>query len=343
MSGGDNGSESLPAGAFVPYRTTADRYETFARIEAHSSSPLYEELASGVSADGEMLAFLDTVPRPKRQPNLLFATVLYLGGVQSDYASFRRFVLGHADAVRNALLTRSTQTNEARRCAALLPLLVTLPGPLALIEVGASAGLCLQPDRYSYSYDGGPPIGDIGSPVHLTCETRGPVPIPRVVPEIVWRRGIDIAPIDVHDADAVRWLDCCIWPGQPERLERLRAAIGVAREDPPPLIEGDLVDMLPLVTAEAPTDATLVVFHSAVLAYLTPERRAQFVEVVATLPCIWISNEAPGTVATLPRTAGDRDDDRFVLGFGPSEVVGYTGPHGQWLEWSVGATSRPHT
>ena len=57
------------------------------------------------------------------------------------------------------MLSRATQTNEAGRCATLLPSLAAISAaedkPLALIEVGASAGLALFPDRYGYEYDDG--------------------------------------------------------------------------------------------------------------------------------------------------------------------------------------------
>ena len=65
------------------------------------------------------------------------------------------------------MLPHATQTNEPARCAALLPLLARFPGPLTLIEVGASAGLCLHPDRYAYDYAGHRVGGP--SPVTLTC------------------------------------------------------------------------------------------------------------------------------------------------------------------------------
>src|SRR5690606_3274752 len=97
-------------------------------------------------------------------------------------------------AVREVVLARSTQTNEAGRCSVLLPVLAALDGPLALIEVGASAGLCLIPDRYSYRYRTASERVAV-DPVHgpsrvvLECGAHGPVPAR--VPEVVWRAGID--------------------------------------------------------------------------------------------------------------------------------------------------------
>ncbi|MFE1255308.1 DUF2332 family protein, partial [Streptomyces fungicidicus] len=65
---------------------------------------------------------------------------------------FLTWVVRHWGQVSSLMLARMTQTNESARCATLLPVLAALPQPLALIEVGASAGLCLYPDRYRYRY-----------------------------------------------------------------------------------------------------------------------------------------------------------------------------------------------
>ncbi len=96
--------------------------------------------------------FLATLPDEKRQPNLLFAALRHVCGTPRDWPTFRALLREHASAVRATMLTRRTQTNEAGRCATLLPVLARLPQPLALLEVGASAGLCLLPDRYGYDY-----------------------------------------------------------------------------------------------------------------------------------------------------------------------------------------------
>ena len=150
-------------------------YRRFAEREARGRSPLYEVLARGVADDPAVLRFLKTLPDAKQQPNLLFAAVRFLSGTPAGWEEFRAAVLDNADAVRAIMLERSTQTNEPGRCAVLLPVMALLPQPLALIEVGASAGLCLLPDRYGYDYGGRrvrPPdeAATAGVPVRDRCE-----------------------------------------------------------------------------------------------------------------------------------------------------------------------------
>src|SRR5690349_12583846 len=128
--------------------TTADWYVDFAERQARGVSPTYERLSRAVAGDDDLLARLETVPPPKRQPNLLFAVVQWLGGPVGDYDDFRAFVTSHWPRVTAELRVRATQTNEIGRSALLLPVLAALPQPLALIEVGASAGLNLYPDKY---------------------------------------------------------------------------------------------------------------------------------------------------------------------------------------------------
>ena len=180
-----------------------------------------------------------------------------LGGPVEDPAAFHDYAVANWPAIEAQMRTRATQTNEAGRCAMLLPVLAALPQPLALLEVGASAGLCLYPDRYAYRY-GDHRIG-AGSPV-LDCAATGMAP-PAAVPEVVWRAGLDLNPLDVTDPADMAWLEALIWPEHAHRRARLRAAAAVAAADPPLLVRGDLVDDLPALAARAPADATLVVFH----------------------------------------------------------------------------------
>ncbi|MCG3042853.1 DUF2332 domain-containing protein, partial [Streptomyces sp. S1A] len=314
---------------------TAERYRRFAEREARGHSPSYEELAGALARDDRLTALIDRLPEPRRQPNLLLGAARFLGGPTGDPAAFRPWLLDHWDEVRAVVLERRTQTNEPGRCAVLLPLLAALPQPLALIEVGASAGLCLYPDRYRYSYDGRTAFGPDGGPVTLDCRTAGPVPLPTRPPAVAWRAGTDLNPLDVGDGGDVHWLECLVWPEQTHRLRRLRDAVRVARAEPPHLVRGDLNETVRDLVASAPAGATPVVFHSAVLAYLPPGAREAFAETMRTLPAHWISNESPGALPSvagrLPRPA-PADRASFVLAL-DERPVAFTGPHGQSLEW----------
>ena len=316
---------------------TAEMYRRFASFEARGESPCYVEWAEGVAGDRHLLELIDELPQPKRQPNLLFAAARYKGIAAGTFGQFRAELLASWPEVRQIMMSRRTQTNEPGRCAVLLPLLAALPQPLALLEVGASAGLCLYPDRFSYQYGTrtrlDPPAGP-GAAL-LTCAIEGPVPVPTAVPRVAWRAGIDLHPVDVGDPEETRWLETLIWPGQDARRRRLAAAIRVARSDPPYLVAGDLNDTIKSLAAQAPDGATLVIFHSAVLAYLNPPARATFTATVRELPGHWISNEAPAVLGfgegTLPPPP-DPARALFVLAQN-GQPVAYTGPHGQYLHW----------
>ncbi|WP_456819804.1 DUF2332 domain-containing protein [Cellulomonas sp. URHB0016] len=309
----------------------ADAYRAFAEQEARGVSPTYEAWALGVSEDATVTDLLLTLPPGKRQPNLVFAAARR-HGARGAYDQLRSTVLERWPQVRATILARATQTNEANRCAVLLPYLAELPQPLALLEVGAAAGLCLLPDRYSYRYDDGTALDpDAGrSDVVLPCAVGPGVAVPDRLPRVAWRAGIDLAPVDVHDDDACDWLETLVWPEQDDRRTRLRAAVDVARRDRPRIVRGDLLEALPALAAEAPADATLVVFHSAVLAYLDPEGRAAFVDLVGTLPGHWISNEG---APVLPATAhlGSGSAGRAFVVMVDGAVRGYADPHGRSL------------
>jgi hypothetical protein len=312
---------------------TADWYRRFAELEAHGQSVIYEEWARGVASDDAVLDLIRTLPAPRQQPNLVFACSRLLGAPESGYGQWREWLLRHADAVVAEARKRTTQTNEPRRCAALLPVLAQIPGPIALLEVGTSAGLCLFPDRYSYSYDGGPPLNPVDGPssVLLECATTGPLPLPDRLPNVVWRAGLDLHPLRTDDEDAVTWLETLVWPEQHERRARIRAALDIVRADPPLLVEGDLAVDLASLAALAPSDATLVVFHTAVLPYVVRADRERFFDTVRSLDCVWISNE-PHAATPWMFPDGPRPATTFALGR-DGELLALTGAHGQSIDW----------
>ena len=308
-----------------PGMTTAATYVEFAARETRGVSPIYERLSIAVSRDDEILALLGTLPPAKRRPNLLFGVVRFLGGPVGDPAVFHDYAMANWPAIQTEMRARATQTNEAGRCAILLPVLATLWQPLALLEVGASAGLCRYPDRYAYRY--GDHLIGTGDP-GLECAATGMAP-PAGVPDVVWRAGLDLNPLDVTDPADLAWLDALIWPEHAHRRARLRAAAAVAAAEPPLLVRGDLVDDLPALAARAPADAALVV-HT--LYQVPAPRREAFAQVARGLPGHWVANEDPDvlTYDTLP--APPDEALRNVLAL-DEEPLAWTRSHGQAIIW----------
>jgi hypothetical protein len=315
----------------------SSRYTRFAETEARGRSPSYEELARGVAGDQDVLGFLMTLPEEKRQPNLLLAAMRHLFGTSPNWDHFRGTLLVNPDPVRSVMLTHSTQTNEPARSATLLPILALLPQPLALIEVGASAGLCLLPDFYGYDYAGTvirPATTETEPPV-FTCWVNETTPVPTGMPKIVWRAGLDLNPLDAADPAQAAWLETLVWPEQTDRLAHLRAALKIAAERRPRVVRGDLLgDALVQLCREAPTSATLVIFHTAVLAYVADRAERQaFADRVMLLCQYWVSNEAPNVFPEAASRTGARGaPGRFLLLVNGAPFA-WTDPHGASLEW----------
>jgi len=306
-------------------------YRAFAR-EAHGRSAAYEALATSAADDAAVMRFVASLPPGKRQPNLLFAAARYLLGNPASIAQLRELAAQSRVQLAEVMLARRTQTNEPARCAVLLPALAQLPQPVALIDAGASAGLTLLADRYSYDYAGHRLAGTDPRGPTLRCEPRGPVPLPPRIPEIAWRAGLDLSPLDVTSDDDVRWLSCLVWPGEGDRQERLAAAIASARREPPAIHGGDLVADLPALAAQAPPDATLVIWHSSVLYQVTAAEREQFGDTVRSLGAVWLSCEAPGIVPGTADMAGRTPFFANVLAR-DGRALAVADGHGAWLHW----------
>jgi len=317
---------------------TRNWYLAFADFEAKGSSPTYEAIARSVADSPTLLDLLDELPQIKRQPNLLLASARVCGAPIGDPIAFVDAVIDGWDLISEIMATRATQTNEAARTGTFLPILAQIDGQVALIEVGCSAGLCLYSDRYRISYDGAVPLV-ASSPVTIEVTTTGAVPIPLRIPDVVARIGVDVNPIEVADPEARAWLEAIVWPEHTQRLERLRAAMHVVADDPPTLIVGDLVDTIDDALALVPEGATPVVFHSAVLNYVSRDDRHRFAaRLDQHLDVVWISNEGPGvldgvtTDLVVPEDA--RSAAHFLVVLGGSDVVAISDPHGTWLRWA---------
>lgn len=255
------------------------------------------------------------------------------------YPFFRAFCLEHAAAIRHLVTTRRVQTNEVRRCAILLPafaLVARRAGgrPLALVEIGASAGLLMLWDQYRYDFGPAGTAGDPAAPLLLTCEPRGPHPplLPTTLPTVVSRIGLDLNPIDVRDEDAMRWLRALIWPEHADRVQMLETAIAIARQHPPHIVAGNATQTLPTLLASAPPDAALCVYSSYALNQMPPDVRQRVLDALTTaahtrdlyrISQEWYGGQAQPRLELFTYTAAETR----------SELLAHAESHGRWIEW----------
>ena len=283
-----------------------------------------------------------TIERVRAEATDAIVALAGAASVDEDAEFLAELRTVHDGPIVATILGRRTQTNEVGRLATLVPAFALAARdagePLALVEVGPSAGLCLYPDRYRYRWRGAEGETVLGVGPDLPCRVDGPVPFPDRLPEVSWRAGVDLHPLSVHDQDAMDWLETLVWPEQEDRRVRLRAAIDIAAAEPPFLVRGNLLDELPALVAEAEAFGRVVVFHSAVIAYLEPADRRRFADLmrglVAADACHWVSNEAPGVLPEVTSTgpSAPPGPTSFVLGL-DGQAVAWTHGHGSSLTW----------
>jgi hypothetical protein len=187
------------------------------------------------------------------------------------------------DEVRAAAATLRVQTNEVLRSAVLAPGFLRIAArtglPLRIREIGSSAGLNLLFDRYRYQL-GPHRFGDVDSPLQLEASWEGAAPDLDAPLRVADRRGCDVAPFDVRNAEHRLRLESFIWPEQLERLARLRAALAVALREPPPI---DAVPAGEWVEAQVSGHAdgvATVFFHSVVWWYIPDAERARITRAI---------------------------------------------------------------
>lgn len=309
-------------------------YEDFA-AHAEGSSPTWGAVARWVPTQPELVERLDGLPGIKRQPNVFLATLKYLGAPLEPTPALAAFVEERWADVERAVLSHSTQTNEPGRCAVMAPLLAQVDGPIALLELGFSAGLTLFPDLYRYEWSGDVDVraGEPDTPL-IRCRVEGDGPTP-ALPHVAFRAGIDLNPLSASDPDTGAWLRALVWPGESEREERLAACLARTAGESFVALTGDMVERFDELLALVPDGLTPVVQHSAALAYLDRDSRATLVGKIQSSGAHWLSYEGervlPGLREQLPDLGAD-DATTFVVGW-DGKPVARAHQHGAWVRW----------
>jgi hypothetical protein len=335
----------------------AERLQRFSELVA-ADSPLYGRICAELADDPTINQILSRASFEQPVGPIVLAAVQFLllqgadpalaahypsiGGdippVGDPVELFRSFCDEHLDTLSNLVATRTVQTNEVRRCTALMPAFSWVAqqaeSPLSLIEIGPSAGLNLLFDRYRYDYGAAGATGPASSPLALTTDLRGGrLPPIDPLPLVDWRRGIDLNPIEVMDDAAVLWARSMLWPEQTDRVERFITAVEVARRDPPRLLQGDAIEMLAAVARDAPNSTTLVIFHSLVLNQLSAIARTALttiIEAIAQFRPVHRIGIDMVTTDSQPLTVLHTSYESATTS---ETALAHTTHHGAWLEW----------
>jgi hypothetical protein len=271
-------------------------------------------------------------------------------GVSDDdlWRAMQASFAGHADYILGRL-AGPPQTNEVQRSAALTPGFLTVAAltglPLALTELGASAGLNLVWDRFAYRF-GPDSWGDPASPVAIAPDWRGgSPPLPPV--RVVERVACDRAPVDLADPAARLRLLSFVWADQTERLARIRAAMTLAGTAEVTIARADAGEFVAERLATQRPGAVHVVYHSIIWSYLGPDGQARIraaieaagARATEAAPLAWLRLEGDGATSLAWRR---RDGDATAPGAGLAltlwpggreQTIAHADFHGRWVEW----------
>lgn len=344
----------------MTHEELAVRFQTFAERECKDSSPLYEYLSRHVACDTAILTICQQARDGQPVPNLLFGAVHYLllKGVEhplaryypsvtadaapfdESFPAFQDFCRVYEPELVELLTTRLVQTNEVRRCTYLYPVFGMIhqaeQRPLALLEIGTSAGLQLLFDQYAYDYGTGETFGNPASRLRLTSTIEGEhvPPLARTAPPIAERIGLDLNTVDLTDDDERLWLKALIWTEHRERLELFEQAARYVAEHPLELIEGDGIQLLEPCAERIPTAHILCIFHTHVANQLPLALKKELLHVV----------EQIGQMRDVYHLYNNVQDrylhlDLYRDGALQEQTIAETDGHGRWFKWLLPTAS----
>jgi hypothetical protein len=243
------------------------------------------------------------------------------------------------------LLKSPPQTNEVRRSMGLWPGLCAaaeaFEGPMDVLELGASAGLNLSMDHFHY--DGGTWQWDSPIPgprVAMSTQWSGPAPQFPAHASIRNRGACDQNPLNAGKAEDRLRLRSYIWPDQPERLERLNAAMEIAEAQSITPDAGDAADWIRGKLATRAKDALTVIYHSVFFQYppqsvreaITLAIETEGARATSAAPLAWLRFE-PGGILGRTQDGVGMTLELIEWPSGRRRILADIDPHGRFVHW----------
>ncbi len=270
----------------------------FAETECKGSSELYYRLSIQIANDYELLNVAASARQGQPIPNIFLAAVHYLllknkeEQLAKYYPSIQRkrikefpfdlfkvFCLDSENEIRKIISTKIVQTNVISRCAYLMPIFSKLIAdegrPTTLIDIGTSAGLTLNFDKYEYWYNDQKVIGDSNVLVKSKIIES---PIPKIFPitQPLQKVGIDQNLIDLTDEDETTWLKALVWPDQLGRSVALDEALKMRKSEEVNFVQADSVSDFEREILKVDSRENLIVYATHVLYQFPQARKDEF-------------------------------------------------------------------
>lgn len=234
-----------------------------------------------------------------------------------------------------AFIRSAPQTNETRRSIALLAAFLTFAenwkGEVDMLEIGASAGLNLNWDLYTYKTKSW--AWGAQGPVQIDTDWNGPPP-PIADIAVRNRAACDLNPLDIRDENERLQLRSYVWPDQPDRLARFDGAVALARETGVQVERADAAQWLGQKLNARADDAATIVYHSVFLQYPPREARDAIVDAIHSAGARATERAPLAWVRLEPEALTDdvRDSPRMVIDVtvwpgAKRRIVGYTDGH----------------
>lgn len=346
--------------AFSPEQI-GEALKAFAEEECKGNSPLYYKLIHEIAADQELLSLAAHVRYGQPIPNSFLAAVHYLLLATPDqelarhypsisgqpvaeipFELFRRFCLDHSGQITGIIQNRIVQTNVISRCSYLAPIFSLLIADhpdrhATIIDIGTSAGLTLNWNKYEYQYNGGPAIGK--SKAKVNAEVRdSQLPEFHLSDKHIRKIGIDQNVIDPTNADDARWLKALIWPDQLERFAALNEALQIEELKKIEFIEASTVAGFEKVITSISQKELLIVYSTHAMYQFPKEMRAAFWEMLdrvgagrdfyfLTVEGIQSQREKYNTQNTVVELTS------YKAGSKTQTLVAESNGHGNWVIW----------
>ena len=337
-----------------------ERFLAFAETECKGNSVLYYKLSLQIANDPELLNIAASSREGQPVPNIFFAAVHYLllknqeeplakyyPSIQQSpiteirFDLFKGFCLDKEHEIQQIISTRLVQTNVINRCAYLMPIfskLIAEEGrPTTIIDIGTSAGLTLNFDKYEYWYNGQKLFGESNVIVESKIIES---PIPKIYPisQPIQKIGIDQNLIDPMDKDEVLWLKALVWADQLVRFTIMDEALKLGDLKSIKFIQADMIVDFEQVILKVERSQTLIIYATHVLYQFTQVQKDEFYAMLDRIGQVrdfhFLSVE--GMVSLLEKYHSKETVIELTSYKNQQKTVRFvaeTNGHGNWIRW----------